>query len=235
MRRPLVISHAACGGHAPENTLTGIRKAMDLGADAIEIDVQTSADGVPVLMHDLTVERTTDGTGAVASLTREQLRSLDVGGEPVPALAEVLELTNRKVLLVMEIKQPGIEEHLAACVRDAGAMGSVMAWSFFPQSLEGMRRAEPRIPCGLLVSTQSLSRMPEMRQQAVVMGLQAVSVFFAGVDERLAADCALNGLSLYTWTADPEPEIARLIDVGVDGICTNYPDRALRLLEQRGL
>jgi glycerophosphoryl diester phosphodiesterase len=74
--------------------------------------------------------------------------------------------------------------------------------------------------------------MPEMREQAVALGLQAVSVFFAGVDERLTSDCALSGLSLYTWTADPEPEIARLIELGVDGICTNYPDRAVRLLQR---
>ena len=67
MRRPLVISHAACGGHAPENTLAGIRKALGFGVDAIEIDVQASADGVPVLMHDLTVDRTTNGSGEGSS------------------------------------------------------------------------------------------------------------------------------------------------------------------------
>ncbi|GAG26499.1 unnamed protein product, partial [marine sediment metagenome] len=74
--RPLVISHAACAGHAPENTLAGIRAALEMGADAIEVDVQASADGVPVLMHDLTVDRATNGSGDLASLALEQLQAL---------------------------------------------------------------------------------------------------------------------------------------------------------------
>jgi glycerophosphoryl diester phosphodiesterase len=131
----------------------------------------------------------------------------------------------------MEIKQPGIEPELAAVVHQKAALGSVMAWSFFPEALRGMRHAEPRVPCGLLVSPQSLARWPRMRDQALELGVQAVSVFFTGVNEALARDCRLAGLSLYTWTPDGEAEIARLISVGVDGICTNYPDRAVSLLQ----
>jgi glycerophosphoryl diester phosphodiesterase len=223
----LVISHAACGGHAPENSMSGVRKAIELGSDGIEIDVQSSADGVPVLMHDLTVDRSTNGTGAVASLTLEQLRALDIGGETVPTLAEVLAETRGKVLLVMEIKQPGIEEHVAEVVREADAIGQVMAWSFFPEALEGIRKAEPRIPCALLVSPQSLPKWPEMRELAVRMGLQGVSLFFSGVDERTMRECQLSGLSVYTWTPDAPADIEHLVLLGVDGVCTNYPERAV--------
>jgi glycerophosphoryl diester phosphodiesterase len=229
--RPLVISHAACGGHAPPNTLAGVRKAIELGADGIEIDLQASSDGVPVLMHDLTVDRTTNGSGAVAELAVEELRKLDAGGgEPVPTIDEVLEITNGKVLLVMEIKQPGIEPLLADAVHKSNALRSVMAWSFFPQAIEGMRLAEPRIPCGLLVSREALANWPETRERALTLGVQAVSVFAPGINRELARDCQLSGLSLYTWTPDTEAEIAKLIELGVDGICTNYPDRALNLL-----
>ena len=83
--------------------MLAIRKALDFGADAIEIDVQASSDGVPVLMHDLTVDRTTSGSGSVVSMTLEQLRALDAGGEPVPTLDEVLELTSGKALLVIDL------------------------------------------------------------------------------------------------------------------------------------
>jgi glycerophosphoryl diester phosphodiesterase len=228
--RPLVISHAACGGHAPVNTLAGIRKAIELGSDAIEIDVQATSDGVPVLMHDLTVDATTNGTGAVASMTLEQIRALDAGGEPPPTLAEVLAITKGKVLLVCEIKQPGIEERVRDVVLEAGALDDVMVWSFFAQALEGMRRAEPRIPCALLVAPQALPEWPRMRETAVRLGLQGVSVFFAGVDEALARDCQRHGLTLYTWTSDPTEAIERLIALGVDGICTNFPDRAVAAL-----
>jgi glycerophosphoryl diester phosphodiesterase len=228
--RPLVISHAACGGHAPVNTLAGIRKAIDFGSDAIEIDVQASADGVPILMHDLTVDATTNGTGAVAEMTLDQLRALDAGGEPPPTLAEVLAVTKGRVLLVCEIKQAGIEELLRHVVLEADALDDVMVWSFFPQALEAMRRVEPRIPCALLVAPQAMPEWPAMRETAVRLGLQGVSVFFAGVNEALARECQRSGLALYTWTSDPTEAIQRLIDIGVDGICTNYPDRAVAAL-----
>jgi glycerophosphoryl diester phosphodiesterase len=230
MRRPLVISHAACGGHAPENTLAGIRAALDFGVDAIEVDVRASAEGVPILMHDPTVDRSTSGSGAVAELSLEQLRFLDAGGEPVPTLTEVLDSTLGRALLVIEIKQPGIEEQIAAVVRDRDAIDDVMVWSFVPQALESMRRIEPRIPGALLVSTESLPRWPEMRELALRAGLQGVSVFFAGIDERLARECQRSGLALYAWTVDSKKESARLIELGIDGICTNLPDKALALL-----
>jgi len=230
MRRPLVISHAACGGHAPENTLAGIRKAIELGADAIEIDVQASADGVPVLMHDLTVNRTTNGSGEVARLTLEQLGALDAGGEPVPTLTEVLTQTRGQALLVIEIKQPGIEAAISEVVRGRDALSEVMVWSFFPQALESMRRVEPAIPGGLLVGAATLPLWPQMRKRTVRAGLQAVSVLFTGIDERVARECQRSGLALYAWTVDSEREMARLIELGVDGICTNFPDRAIALL-----
>ena len=233
MRRPLVISHAACGGHAPENTLAGVKEALRLGADAIEIDVQASADGVPVLMHDLSVDRSTNGSGEVAQLSLKQLRALDAGGEPVPTLAEALALSRGRALLVIEIKQPGIEERIAAVVRECEALNEVMVWSFFPQALESMRRAEPRVPGGLLVAAEAVSRWPQMRERALVLGLQAVSLFFAGIDEEVSRDCQRSGLALYAWTADSEREIRRLIEVRVDGICTNFPDKAMGLLRAK--
>jgi glycerophosphoryl diester phosphodiesterase len=227
--RPLIISHAACGGHAPENTLAGIRKAIELGAEAVEIDVQASADGVPILMHDLTVDRTTNGSGEVAALSLPELRALDAGGEPVPTLAEVLDLTKGKVLLIMEIKQPGIEQHIAHIIHDKQALDDVMAWSFYPAALEGMRAAEPQIPCALLVAGESMAIWEKMRSLAVKLGVQGVSVFAPAIDERIAEDCR-RGLALYSWTPDSEAEIERLARLGVDGVCSNFPERVVSVL-----
>jgi glycerophosphoryl diester phosphodiesterase len=228
--RPLIISHAACGGHAPENTLAGIRKAIELGAEGIEIDVQASDDGVPILMHDLTVDRTTNGSGEVAALSLPELRALDAGGEPVPTLAEVLDLTKGKVLLIMEIKQPGIEQHIAHIIHEKQALDDVMAWSFYPAALEGMRAAEPQIPCALLVAGESMAIWEKMRSLAVKLGVQGVSVFAPAIDELIAEDCRRRGLALYTWTPDSEAEIERLLRLGVDGVCSNYPDRVVSVL-----
>ncbi len=230
--RPLVISHAACGGHAPENTLAGIRTALSFGVDAIEIDVQSSVDGVPVLMHDLTVDRTTNGSGAVAELTLDQLRTLDAGGEPPPTLAEVLELTVGTALLVIEIKQLDIEEQIADVIRDSAALDDAMVWSFFRRAMEGMRKAEPRIPGGLLIAAEFMPKWPAIRERALRTDLQAVSVFHLGIDEEIVRSCRRSGLALYAWTADSRKDIARLIDIGVDGICSNYPDKVVGLLPQ---
>jgi glycerophosphoryl diester phosphodiesterase len=231
--RPLVISHAACGGHAPENTLAGIRKAIELGSDAIEIDVQMSADGIPVLMHDTTVDRTTKGSGDLADMTLDQLRALDVGGEPVPTLVEVLDLTKGNVLLVMEIKAPGIEDEVAKVVRDVGALDDVMTWSFYPEALKGMRTAEAKIPSALLIAPEDVPKWPATRARALKLGVQGVSMFFLGIDAAIAESCRRSGLALYCWTPDRESQIQALIDLGVDGICSNFPDLVVRALSGR--
>ena len=238
--RPFVISHAACGGHAPENTLAGVRAALEIGADAIEIDVQASADGIPVLMHDLTLDRTTSGKGDLSSFTAAQLATLDAGGaqaggrlpEPVPTFAQALELTRGRALLVAEIKRPGCEEALADVVRSGGPPlgGDVMVWSFLPPALEAMRRAEPRLPGGLLLAPQSMGNWPGMRDLALRLGLQAVSVFHLSLEPQVVAEARHSGLTVYAWTADAEADIQRLIELDVDGIVTNFPDRALALL-----
>jgi glycerophosphoryl diester phosphodiesterase len=227
--RPLVISHRACGGHAPENTLAGIRAALQIGADAIEVDVQASADGVPVLMHDLTLDRTTSGSGDLASLTLEQLQVLDADSEPVPTFAQALALTRGRALLVAEIKRPGCEGALTDVIRGADALEDVMVWSFLPPALEAMRRAEPGVPASLLIAPQSMSDWPSMRELSLRLGLQAVSLFHLHLDTDVIAQARRSGLAVYAWTADTENDIQRLLDLDVDGIVTNYPDRALAL------
>ena len=228
--RPLVISHAACAGHAPENTLAGIRAALQMGADAIEVDVQASADGVPVLMHDLTVDRTTDGSGDLASLTLRQLQALDAGGEPVPTFAQALELARGRALLVAEIKRPGCEATLADVIRQADALEDVMVWSFLPPALEATRQAEPRLPGSLLIAPKSIGQWPSLRELALRLGLQAVSVFHLNLSAETVAQARRSGLAVYAWTADAESDIQRLLALGVDGIVTNSPERALELL-----
>lgn len=229
--RPLLISHAACAGHAPENSLAGIRKALDLGADGIEIDVQVSADGVPVLMHDLTVDRTTSGSGDVAALSLADLRALDAGGEPVPTLEEALSLTRGRALLVAEMKRPGGEAQIADVIRKSGALDGVMVWSFMPQALESMRAVEPSLPAALLIGPQGLPAWPDLRRLAVRLGLQGVSVFFAALSDQLALEAQRSGLAVYSWTVDAEAEMKRLLALGIDGLCTNYPDRLRALLD----
>lgn len=233
---PLVISHAACKGHAPENTLAGIRAALDLGVDAIEIDVQCTADRVPVLMHDDTVDRTTNGAGAVAGLTLAQLRTLDAGcrafdgrfaGERIPTLAETLEHTRGRCLLIVEIKAADIEREVVEVI--GGAADEVMVWSFRPEVVQRIRTLAPAIPCVLL--SPPLAGAPEgLFRRALAIGQQGVSVYHTSVDGALVRAAALRGLTVFTWTADEPSDHRRLVDAGVAGIVTNVPDVLARAL-----
>ena len=232
MLAPLTIAHAACKGHAPENTLAGIRAALALGVDAIEIDVHATRDGVPVLMHDATVDRTTNGRGRISDLSLAQVRELDAGGdafdgrfrgEPLPTLAEALELTRDACLLVVEIKQRGIEQAVVEVLRRARVTGSAMVWSFHPEVVSAARTLCPEVPAAQLAGRPAGDAIA-LLNGAVRRNAQAVSVEGAFVDEALVRAARLRGLSVFTWTVDEPEEQARLAAAGVDGIVTNVPD-----------
>ena len=236
---PLVISHAACKGHAPENTLAGITTALELGADGIEIDVQASADGVPVLMHDPTVDRTTDGSGEVSHLTLAELRRLDAGprrfegrfrGEKIPTLAEALDVARARALLVIEVKQPEIEEALLKVVRDLDALDGCVVHSFFPQVVAKVRQIEPRLPAALLTGAQN--DWGKFFAFALSLNAQGVSVLHSAVDAAVARRARLRKMTLSTWTANEAEDMRRLLDCGVDAITTDYPDRLRSLLSR---
>jgi glycerophosphoryl diester phosphodiesterase len=240
MRRPLITSHAACKGHAPENTLAGIEAALRLGAEAIEIDVHCTADGVPVLLHDETVDRTTDGTGNVHEMTLDAVRALDAGarqfaprfqGAPVPLLAEVLELTNGKALLQIEIKQPGIEEQVARVVRDANAIASCEVHSFYPKCVRVMRDVEPKIAAALLTDGRRIVEWQDFYSFALSLDAQGVSVHYALVDADRVRAGQRRSLTFMVWTVDDEADMRRMIDAGVDSICSNFPDLVRKAVE----
>ena len=233
MRRPLVTSHAACKGHAPENTLAGIEAALRLGADAIEIDVHCTSDNVPVLIHDDLVDRTTDGAGNIHEMTLETARALDAGarqfapqfqGERIPTLAEVLDLTNGKALLQIEIKQPDIEEHVAHVVRDAGAIASCETHSFYPKIVRAMREIEPRMASALLTDGRRIVEWQEFYSFALSLNAQGVSVYHSWAEPRRVREGQLRGLTFMVWTVDDETDMRTMIDAGVDSICSNFPD-----------
>ena len=242
MRRPLVTSHAACKGHAPENTVAGIERALALGADAIEIDVHCTSDRVPVLLHDETVDRTTDGRGNVHEMTIEQVRALDAGarqfaprfaGQRVPLLAEVVDLTRGKALLQIEVKQGGIEQDVADVVRAADAVRWCEVHSFGPQIVSRMREVEPRMAAALLVDTRRVKDWDEFFGFALSLNAQGISVEHQAVTlERVRAG-QLRSLTFMTWTVDDTDEIDRVLAAGVYSVCSNLPDLVRRAVDAR--
>lgn len=240
MRLPLVTSHAACKGHAPENTLAGIEAAMRLGADAIEIDVHCTADGVPVLIHDDTVDRTTNGEGSIHEMTLEQARALDAGarqfvpqfrGARIPTLAEVIDLTKGKALLQIEIKQLDIEDQVAIVVREAGAIADCETHSFYPQIVQKMRAVEPRMASALLTDGRRVVEWDDFFGFALSLNAQGVSVYHAWATPERVRRGQTRGLTFMVWTVDDEFDMEKMCRAGVDSICSNFPDIVAKVIE----
>ena len=242
MTPPLITAHAACKGHAPENTLAGLRIALELEADAIEIDVHTTLDGAPVLLHDPTVDRTTDGKGEIASLTLRQARRLRLSSGPglhigederIPTLREALDTVAGHALLVLEVKAPEIEEVVLEAVRKARALDWCAVHSFQPQIVERFRTLEPRMPCSLLTSGHEVVDWGQFFAFALSLGAQGVAVHHGVLTPELVRGAHLRELRVSTWTVNRRADVRRADACGVDAITSDYPDRVRRWLPKR--
>ena len=236
MRLPLITAHAACKGHAPENTIAGVRAALSLGADAIEVDVRCTRDGVPVLLHDATVDRTTDGQGEIAALSLRQARRLAAGdGERIPTLREVLAEVAGRALLVLEVKPAGIDEEVLAVVCRGRALDWCAVHSFQPQVVERFRSASGgRMPCSLLTDGRQVVDWGQLFAFALSLGAQGVAVYHGAVTPELVRGAHLRELRVSTWTANRRADVRRVAACGVDAITSDYPDRVRRWLPRRG-
>ncbi len=234
----LVISHRTNMGTMPENTLAGIDAAIAAGADAIEIDVQATSDGVPVLLHDSSLERTTGDPRAVQEVSSAELATLRVidpfdavGPQPVPTLAEVLALIDGRRTLAIEVKQSRIEQLLKTVVRDAAASRWCWTWAFDPWVASACAEALPEVPASLLVSQGSAERfgLDDPVTLAHGAGLAGISFEQSLVTSEAVSNAHSHGLAAYTWTVNERIDISRVLEAGVDGVCGNYPDRIIEV------
>lgn len=218
----------------PENTLAGVDAALEAGMDGIELDVRATSDGVVVLMHDETLERTAGDPRAVAALTYADLREVrlapahGIGDPRVPSLAEVFERVAGRAIVIVEVKQEGIEELVATSVRHAEAMPWTWIWAFDPSVGQACRRVLPEVPVSLNTGPGTLGRLgyPDTPMDiAVESGFAGVSWNHALVHAPLVATARRRGLATYCWTPDTPEEIRGVIEAGVDGVCSNFPDR----------
>ena len=226
----LNIAHRGASGSFPENTVSAFRAAIDAGADMCELDVQLSRDGAVVVIHDDTVERTTDGKGEVAELTLAELKRLDAGakfkggpfkGAQIPTLDEVFAVISGKCGLNIELKAGGLEHQVAQIMQARNALGDSIVSSFNWEYLKKIQQLHFNIRVGLLAEEKPVDLM----MNAVAMRAYSINPRWDMVTADLCKAAHERGLKLYTWTVDADSRMRSLIESGVDGIMTNYPER----------
>jgi glycerophosphoryl diester phosphodiesterase len=233
--RPLVVrvAHRGLSGLFPENTLLAFREAVACGVDLLELDVQLSRDGALVVMHDQTLERTTNGAGRLCDHTLAELRQLDAGrGERLPTLDEVLNLAGAaSIRLAIEIKgadEAGsllIAEALVAELTATNWLDRAIVTSFHPGSLLRARALQPRLPSMLDPTPLDGSLSPRaVCAQTLAAGANIVGYHYPIVTPALVAECRLSGLALWTWTPNTADEIRQQIQLGVQAVVTDRPD-----------
>lgn len=249
-KKPIVIAHRGASAYAPENTLAAIKKAIEMGVDMVEIDVQLTKDKQIVLMHDLTVDRTTNGKGRVKDLSFNEIRKLDAGswfapqfaGEKVPTLEEVIETVKGKCKLLIEVKRvktkkPEIEAKIIQLIDKYNAHKWCIVQSFETEVVKNIQAIDNTIECHKLV-TMNLSVLPLHLDSRIKTGtiykyksVQAINPYFKMLNKRKVDKIHGRGQKILTWTVNEKEDMKRMIELGVDGIITNYPDRLMELLK----
>jgi len=238
LARPL-IGHRGASGSFPENTMLAFKQALREGADSVEFDVRVTADGVPVVIHDATLDRTTDGQGQVAELPLAAIREFDAGrGERIPTLAQVLEELAPTPVIV-EIKEgeadpdPDPAPAVTAVIRAAGASDRVVVGAFGGRSLiavrkGGLKTTATRWESGLHWLASRVGRAHRAGRYDG-FAVSEYSGLLKVVDRRFLRSARSLGKPVHVWTVDDVSDARRLRAMGVAGILTNFPARMREL------
>lgn len=216
-----VVGHRGAAALVPENTIQGFRYAIDMGVDYVECDVHLSRDQHLIVMHDATVDRTTNGHGAIRDLTAARIRSLDAGdGEQVPTLDEVLETVRHEVHLLIELKGVGVEQAAVEAVRAHGMAADVTFSSFALERLAAVRAMGPAYRVRAILPNPTdieLARAADLN--AVGIDVRYNNICFHTVEAAHAL-----GLDVLAWNPDQWHEQEVMVALGCDGVSSNRPD-----------
>lgn len=232
---PLCIGHRGACGYEPENTLLSFTRAIEIGVDIIELDVRFSKDKQLVVIHDDTIDRTTNGHGAVRDFTLKELQAFDAGkGEHIPTLREVFELVQRKAIINIELKDTGTALAVSTLTREYldehnWHVNDFIVSSFNRMELTIFHQQLPSIPLAIL-----FSQLP-----SDIIGMaQSISATYIGINkdilttQELAQKLQHTRLTVFVWTVNDPTEISRFVSMGVNGICSDFPDRVVKAVKK---
>lgn len=225
MTSVLRYGHRGACGHAPENTLESMRKALDLGVAGFEFDIQLSKDGQPVVIHDDSLERTTNGTGLVSDYTWQELQQFrNKNGETIPHLNDVFALADKRCELIIELKAdaaPQVAQIIGEHIAKGWRYDQIWVVSFNHLQLAAIRRIDPQIRTGALLVAIPVT----LAQIAVDAGASSINPGVHHLNQELVDDAHARGLKVFTWTANDQHTIAKAKKLGVDGIFSDFPER----------
>jgi glycerophosphoryl diester phosphodiesterase len=246
--RPIIFAHRGDSAHAPENTLPSFQLACQKGADGVELDVKLTADGHVIVIHDSTVDRTTDGKGRVESLTLEAIRKLDAGkwfnekftGTKVPLLEEVFETVGRDKMINIELKLTSYSTSpnslvvkVCELIKRHNNHSQILFSSFFPSSLKVAAQTLPEVPRGLLAMSGLLGSWA--RSFGFMFGdYQALHPHISSTSREQMQRAHRLKRRVHVWTVNKAEEIKLLKEWGVDGIITDDPQTAASVLGRDG-
>ena len=216
----LRVGHRGAKAYAPENTLASFKKALEIGVDAIELDVRKTKDNQIVVIHDADVKRTMNGEGLVSELTLAQIKGFsDDGREKIPTLAEALDFLDKKVKVLVELKEAGIEEQVLSIVHDRGLEKNVVIISFLEEALKKVRKLNKSIETGLIYAKHinPVKAALELKANYLV----ALYRFTHTATVQKAHE---NGLKIIVWTINTSQEAQEYAKKGIDGIASDKPD-----------
>ena len=238
-----IVGHRGLAGLAPENTLVSFREAIRAGADWLEFDVRFASDGVPIVIHDASLKRTTSGRGPVRARSLAEIRKLDAGswfdprfaGERIPTLDDVLKLASR-IRLNIEIKAHAAPARRAAQavwsrVKRSGLQQRTLISSFDPNVLKALRDLDPKVSLGF--PWQIGLRDPVRRALALKSRMMLFEV--GGLSERKVRRCRDVGLEVWVYTVNEPEEMRRVLDLSIDGLITDRPDLLAGLLRREAV
>jgi glycerophosphoryl diester phosphodiesterase len=226
-----IMGHRGAPADEPENTLRSFARALAVGVAAVELDVQLTRDGRLAVIHDETLDRTTNGKGRVKDFTLAELQRLDAGrGEPVPSLEQVFDLVQGKVHLVVELKQPEAAGALRCFFQDRRAFEVATAISFWHPAVKALKEAEPRLNTGVLMV--GCPADPVGLARAALADTLVLNYRY--VNRELADAAHRQDIRVIVWNID-DPEILKpYLAMNLHAICTNRPQEIINYLSDRG-
>lgn len=226
------IAHRGASRIAPENTLAAFKEAIEIGVDAVELDLQGTADEQVVVIHDASLDRTTDQSGQIKETSLETIKQADAGtwfdpkfaGESVPTLAEALVSIADNAIALLEIKDVSITKSVVRIVQNMDMVEQSVIISFHSSAIQTVRSLEPRLPTGYIIGSKENIEPIQLCQQLGLLGSSLLNVDHRLVTEDFIYETRRRGITLWCWTVDDIGRMRELQELGIQGITSNRPE-----------